>query len=678
MKPTGRLPRGTPSGPGTAIVAIVIVAVCAAYWNSLSGPFIIDDQIAIVGNPQIRALSSAALFPERELPTAGRPLVNVSLALNYALGGLDVRGYHAFNIAVHLLCALLLFGLVRRTLELPSARVAFHSPPVAVAVAISLLWAIHPLNTEVVDYLTQRTESLMAGFYLLTLYAVARAAQIDPGTRWRTLAITACAAGMACKESMVTAPVAVVLFERAFVFDSFAASFRERWKFYAGLALTWGWLAILIWSGPRIHSAGFATGVSSWAYLLNQSVVITDYLRLAIWPLSLAVNWGWSQPTTLAAVWPHIFFIGVLVTLALVAVVRYPKVGVLAAWFFIALAPTSSILPIATEVGAERRMYLPLIALIVLAVVALSRYRRLDGPTGAAVVGVVALALTWGTVTRNREYASPIVLAQTNLERRPTSDAHHWLGVELIVAGRDEEGLVHLRQAVPGAPRAHYTLGYELLKRGDVAGAISELEAFVRDQPFLLEAVSARSLLGRAYASQRRWTEAITQHRTVLTMNPSRSDRTATERLLGDALMAQESYADAAAHFNAALMLSPNDVDAIMGLGLGAVATDHLDRAAALFERALSIAPNSSAAHRNLAAVRFDQRNAEAAAPHAQRAVQLSPDDPVAHDILGRVLTVQGRVGEARAAFERALQIDADYAQAREDLARLQAAMGDR
>lgn len=656
----------------------MVVAVCAAYWNSLSGPFILDDQVAIVENAQIRALSSTALFPERELPTAGRPLVNLSLAVNYALGGLDVRGYHVFNIAVHLLCALLLFGLVRRTLELPAVSSVFHSPPVAVAAVIAVLWALHPLNTEVVDYLTQRTESLMAVFYLLTLYAVARAAQSDHGARWRALAIASCAAGMACKESMVTAPVAVLLFERAYIFDGFAASIRERWKFYAGLALTWGWLAILVWSGPRIHSAGFATAISPWTYLLNQSVVISDYLHLAIWPTALAVNWGWPQPVTLAAVWPYVLFVSALVALALVAAVRFPRAGVLGVWFFIALAPTSSILPIATEVGAERRMYLPLIALVALAVLAASRFRRLDGPTGAAVAGALALALTWGTVTRNREYASAVVLASTNLERRPTSDAQHWLGAELIVAGRDNEGMVYLRQAVIGAPRAHYTLGYALLKRGDVAGAINELEAFVRDQPLLLEAVSARSLLGRAYASRGRWTEAITQHRMVLTMNPSRADRTTTERLLGEALMAQESYVEAAAHFNAALALNPNDVDAVMGLGLGAIATDDLDRAAALFERVLAMAPNNSAAHRNLAAVRFDQRNAAAAAPHAQRAVQLSPGDPVAHDVLGRVLTVQGRVGEARAAFERALQIDPSYAQARMDLARLLAAMGGR
>ena len=120
--------------------------------------------------------SSSVLFPERELPVAGRPVVNVSFAVNYAMGELNVRGYHIGNIAIHVLCAILLFAVLRRTLQLPAipARLAERSTDLAFAVA--LIWAVHPLNSEVVDYITQRTESMMALFYLLTLYGSVRAA----------------------------------------------------------------------------------------------------------------------------------------------------------------------------------------------------------------------------------------------------------------------------------------------------------------------------------------------------------------------------------------------------------------------------------------------------------------------------------------------------------------------
>ena len=116
--------------PPTAIrwrAAIIVLAGFLAYANSFSGPFVFDDRISIVENAQIRDVwkLDEVLFPRRELPTAGRPLVNLSFAVNYALGGLDVGGYHVANLACHLLCGLLVFGVVRRTLELPALRDRF-------------------------------------------------------------------------------------------------------------------------------------------------------------------------------------------------------------------------------------------------------------------------------------------------------------------------------------------------------------------------------------------------------------------------------------------------------------------------------------------------------------------------------------------------------------------------
>jgi hypothetical protein len=153
----------------------LVLAGTLTYLNSLANPFVFDDEATIVENEQIRDLSSpAVLAPERELPVAGRPIVNLSFALNYALGGLDPVGYRVVNIGVHVLCSLLLFGIVRRTLRLPlAARLASRST--AIGFAVALLWLLHPLNSEAVDYLTQRTESMMGLFYLLTIYASLRA-----------------------------------------------------------------------------------------------------------------------------------------------------------------------------------------------------------------------------------------------------------------------------------------------------------------------------------------------------------------------------------------------------------------------------------------------------------------------------------------------------------------------
>ena len=352
-------------------LALVAVVGAAVYSTGLAGPFVLDDLLSVTHNPNIRQWWSLAevLSPEQDSPLAGRPLVSLSFAMNYAMAGLDVEGYHITNIAIHLCCGLLLFGIVRRTLELPNVWTNSSVKAADVAFATALLWTLHPLNSEVVNYLTQRTESMMASLYLATLYSSIRAH--TRSARWQIAAITSCLLGMACKESMVTAPVMVLAYDRVYRYDSLKQAFRARGLFYLALASTWILLGAQLWSSPRGQSAGFATDVDPWTYLGNQAIMIVRYLRLTFWPWQGLVVWyGWPLHVTLRAVLPYALTITCLGVCAAIQFIRRPRFAFPAAWFFVTLAPTSSIIPIATEVGAERRMYLPLAGLLVLVVVA--------------------------------------------------------------------------------------------------------------------------------------------------------------------------------------------------------------------------------------------------------------------------------------------------------------------
>jgi protein O-mannosyl-transferase len=685
-----------PSGPWTPLGAsagVIVLSGLLAYANSLSNPFILDDVVAIVDNPHIREWWNAesVLFPRRELPTAGRPLVNFSFAVNYALGGLNPVGYHVVNIAFHLLSGLLVFGIVRRTLQLPALKDCFvfrlkpeatrETTALNLGFAAGLLWTLHPLNSEAVNYVTQRTELMMAFFYLLTLYASIRAT-LSSRRAWSSTAVVSCVAGMACKESMVTAPVVVMLYDIVFVFGSAKKAFRERRHFYAALCLSWVVLAALVWPGPRIRSAGFSTDVSPWTYLLNQAVMICQYLQLAVWPRALVANYGWPVPLTLGDVLPHALLVATLLAVTTVMLVRQPKWGFLGAWFFITLAPTSSIVPIATEVGAERRMYLPLIALVVLAVVSAAFF--MAGPKGPALRRVwpavgFALAATLfaiGVFARNREYASPVLLARTIVERHPTSTAHHVLGVELLIAGDRDAAMGELRRAVPGAPRAHYTLGVELVKDGRTNDAIEQFQAFLQKQPNLVEAIPARQLLGRALAQQQRWAEAIEQEQQVLTMNPSEAQRLDTHALLAEAYFGVENFQETIAHCLEYLRARPNDGRVLTRLGIAFIATDRLEDAIAAFRRAAAAEPADPDAQLNLASALDDHKDFQEALGHAQRALALRPANAQTHHLVGRLLAQLGRFEEARTHLDRALQIDPGNVDAKEDLGRLQAVTG--
>ena len=195
-------------------------------------------------------------------------------------GASPSAGTHAVNIALHIASALLLFGIVRRTLELVASRpevsagtwssVALQRglPATNLAFATAIIWLVHPLQTDAVDYITQRTELVMGLFFLLTFYASIRGHE---HAGWLIAAVVSCALGMASKESMVTAPFLVVMYDRIFVFDSFQEAWRRRSRFYLSLAATWLVLAAVVWSGPRFRSAGFSAGISVWTYLLNQT-----------------------------------------------------------------------------------------------------------------------------------------------------------------------------------------------------------------------------------------------------------------------------------------------------------------------------------------------------------------------------------------------------------------------
>ncbi len=280
----------------------MVAAGLLAYSNSFTGSFIYDDAPSILGNPTIRHLWPIwqPLSPPHKggITVEGRPLVNLSLAVNYALGGLDVWGYHALNLAIHLLAGLTLLGIVRRTLLQPKLRERFGAAANELALAVAVLWVVHPLQTESVTYIVQRAESLMGLFYLLTLYCFIRGAESPRPRAWYSLCVTACALGMASKEVMVSVPLMVLLYDRTFVSGSLREVWRQRWPLYLALASTWILLGYLMFFTGSFGNAVInakENGIAWWKYLLTEPGVILYYLRLAAWPYPLCFDYyGWS------------------------------------------------------------------------------------------------------------------------------------------------------------------------------------------------------------------------------------------------------------------------------------------------------------------------------------------------------------------------------------------------
>jgi len=273
--------------------ALIVVAGLLAYANTLSAPFVFDDTNAVTNNASIRHLATALAPPVSAGSAAARPLVNLSFALNHALGGERVEGYHALNLLIHLAAGLALFGLVRRTLLLPRLRTRWGAAALPVAFYAALLWTVHPLLTESVTCVAQRTESLVGLWYLLMFYGLARAADETSPRPWLALSLAACLLGMLTKEVMVAAPLLALAYHALVVDGAWRVAWRRRGKFFALLALTWIPLAWLVaHNSSRYGAAGFGLGVAWWEYALTQCRALGRYLALAFWPHPLVLDYG--------------------------------------------------------------------------------------------------------------------------------------------------------------------------------------------------------------------------------------------------------------------------------------------------------------------------------------------------------------------------------------------------
>jgi tetratricopeptide (TPR) repeat protein len=649
--------------PALGVAAALAAAAIWAYGGTFSVPLFYDDVPTIVDNPSIRHLGTAFL-PPADTTAGGRPILNLSLALNYAAGGTAVWGYHAVNLAIHVLAGLTLFGIVRRTIaRMPGL------PATSVAFCAALLWTLHPLETESVTYVIQRAESLMGLFYLLTLYCMIRGAASEGPVRrrWYVLCIAACLLGMGAKEVMVSAPLIALLYDRTFLSGSFGGALRRRRWLYAGLAATWLVLPFLVVStGARGGTAGFGTGVSWWSYGLTQLPAIVHYLRLCFWPHPLVFDYGSELAPASARLIPSALVVAGLLAATGWAMARKPAIGFLGASFFAILAPSSSFVPVVTETMAEHRMYLPLAAVVVLAVIGIHKCLH---RAALPLCLVLAAGLCWCTWQRNNTYRSEVqIWSATAADLPGNARAQNNLGRFLAAEpGRLGEATSRFQEAVrlqPGYAEAHYNLGNALSKvPGRLNDAIAQYREALRLRPDYPEACNN---LGNALAAQGRVSEAIAQFEEALRLSPN----DATSHLnLADALLKTPGRAqEALAQYEEALRLRPEHAETRYGLGNALIALGRKQEAIAQYEEALRLDPGHVEARYNLAnALSAVGRTADAVRQY-EEALRLRPGYVDARYNLGIAMDSLGRTQDAIAQYEEALRLKPDFVEVHNNL----------
>jgi tetratricopeptide (TPR) repeat protein len=647
----------------TVAAAVLALGALAAYSNTFNAPFVYDDKPSILENTTLHQFSTALSPPAGGITVDGRPLLNLSFAINYALGGLNPWGYHALNLLLHAAAGLVLLGLVRRTLEQPVLRDRFRGAALPIAFVVAALWTLHPLQTEAVTYVVQRAESLMGLLLLFTLYGFVRSVQSVTPARWLVASAGTCLLGMAVKENMVAAPVLVLLYDRTFAAGSFRAAWRSRRTYYLALAATWLLLAGLVLGGGgnRGGSRGFGLGLSWWEYELTQFPVVMHYLVLSIWPRPLVFEYGplWVHQAS-EAILPAV----VTITLAagtLYGLRRNTAAGFLGAWFFVILAPTS-LLPAATQMIVEHRMYLPLAAVIALLVVGVY---RISGRNGLAALVALGCVLGGLTHRRNHDYRTEVDLWQDTVNKSPDNlTARGSLGAALAQAGRIPEAIAEDEASIRIQPNylAFNNLGSALISAGRPADAVPRLEESIRLNPAYPD---AQLNLGVALELLKRPREALPHYEMALQLNPT-SPQACNN--LGDSLSRAGRAAEGIAQLEKALQLKPDYLEARFNLAAALARAGRMPEAQAQFEAGLALKPDDGTAYLNWCNVLFVTGHPAEGVAQYTAALQLHPSNATLHYNYGSVLAAEGGLGAAQEEFTAALRLRPDYAEAHNNL----------
>jgi tetratricopeptide (TPR) repeat protein len=624
------------------VLPVVLLLAAIVLAPALRAPFEFDDATAIPANASIHTLwpPSEALSPPLNTAVSGRPVVNYTFAINTALNrrlGVDERpnplgpnktlGFHVLNMALHLFCGLLLFGVIRRTARSANVPERWRDRADWLAAGATALWLLHPIQTEAVHYIVQRTELMVSLCYIGTLYAWIRAwdAPTTAATRrWRVATVAICLLGMGSKEVMISAPLMMALYDRAFRVSSWKTlvSDRERVAWYGALLATTAWTIANVTTNARHNTVGFSLGMPWYSYAYTQAWAVAHYLRLLALPDRLTFDYG-QRPISGGTGVPGALLIGGLAVGTIAAWRRVNSLGWLAflgVWFFLLLAPSSSVVPITTEIAAERRVYLASASVIV-----------------AALVAIVELGRRFSLRKQSRVPPKTSAAAATGLAIIGMSLwSAHLLSVDdtramVIAALFGVAGMAVMYAALAGRERIAF-------------GAVALLFA------------AGTFLRSRVYASaDALWRSATAE----VPGNP----RALTNLAATMFYVTPPKLTEAEALYRNSIALDSTYVQAWTGLASTVVDLGRPDEAVWLLERAIKIDPEYLDAIGQLGSLLMRRGDTERAAPYLEQFAAATSNDN-AYFALGGAYLRNNQIGQAIAALRHAVEINPDRPEA--------------
>jgi len=676
----------------TWIFAILLgLIIIGIYHNSLNAPFIYDDKPKIVENPDIKKLSNIKtklIYPyskhksfKRNDPS--RPLTYLTFTLNYHFGKLNPFGYHLFNILLHIFNSILIFLLTKRILFY-----TYKESSDLLPIFVALLFAVHPINTNVVTYTFARSDALAVLFYLLSLLFFIKT--FEGSKKAYILSVFFCVLSFSSKPIAVTLPAMLLIFD--YIFLSQYEIRRVMEKKYYHLAF---WVILIGYLLFRYFYLGGIGDVESdaplkvprYPYLLTQTYVLVQYIKSLIIPTGLCIM-HWVKLAKTIFEFKVLYSIFFIAGIFLITWKVYKKktnwskiVLFCVLWFFITLSPTSSFFP-TTAYMDDKRLYLSGLGFYLAIGFAYfsfyckaTTYSKKSKQILLSIMAIYISLLGVATYKRNQLYRNPVLVWQDVIARYPNSSkAYNNLGLLYKNQKKYDEAIREYQRTLninPNYAEAHTNLGvlYHEQKRYDEA--IQEYQKALSVDPNDAEAYNN---LGVSYHVQKRYDKAIQSYQDALATNPDYAD---AYNNLGVLYYEQKRYGEAIQEYQKALDINPDYAKAHNNLGVAYKELKRYDEAIEQYQKALSINPNYAGPHNNLAILYKGLKEYDKAIQEYQKAIEINPMFAEAHNNLGLLYSEQKRYDRAIEEYQKAIEINPNYAEAHYNLGLLYYAQND-
>jgi len=676
------------------IVGILAGVATLLYLNSFRVPWQFDDRPNITNNPSVHFYTFSIDHLSRLLAFSFSETIRLfsyfTFAVNFYFGRLNVFGYHLVNLLIHISTGVLVFWFVLLTLGLPSQRERYRSIGFKVAFLASLLFIVHPVQTQSVTYIVQRMSSMAAMFYLLCMVLFIKGRL---STKRRQILYYG---GMGLsgllsilsKENGLMLPIFIVLYEVCF-FRGGEERFFQRSMIRVLLILTGlGLIGFILlgWKYIDVIREGYQyRDFTMSERVLTQLRVVLHYLTLLIFPhpsrLNLDYDFAVSKSlfdpiSTFFSLIVIVFFIGIGVW----KIKKWPTLSFFIFWYFGNLVIESSIIPL--EMVYEHRLYLPSIAPIFLFSLLLVRgwegWVRVERAKKEAIFAglliLIVLPLSWATIDRNSVWRSEFDLWADCIKKSPNKGRPHYnLGNFYYISGEIGKAKGEMELALKLDPKmvpAHFNLGVIDYNEGRFDEAVRRFKKAISINPKYARAYVS---LGEVYYRNERDDEATAEFEKALKIEPSNT--TANNRL-GQIYLKRGNLDRALLAFKKAVMIDPTGVEAQVNLAEAYARKGKLDQGLLEIHKAIALDPDNGDAHTILGIIQLQKGMADEAVSSFLRALKTNPDDVTALSNLGIAYRYKGRIEEAVSQFQKVLSIKPNDEEAHIDLGEAYLAKG--